>query len=136
MQQGDQRHHLRPKTTWRDLGRACSTDGRLAVGTGDGRELVLDDERLNRRHLPDLLTENGTGGGQNVRQVVLTVRAGARQMDDQLGDLVSGQQFAMAARMARLGTALAPGREAVGRGGALGRSEEGGRDELPECCLR
>jgi hypothetical protein len=31
-------------------------------------------------------------------------------MDDQVGDLVRGQQFAMAARMARLGTALASGR--------------------------
>ena len=95
MQQGDQGREVRPKAAGRHLGRAFRAHRHLAVGTGDRRELVFGDRGHHRRQLPDLLTEDGTGGGQLVGQTLLTVRTGRRRMDHQLGDLLGREQVAV-----------------------------------------
>ncbi|MDQ5851457.1 MAG: hypothetical protein M3380_05170 [Chloroflexota bacterium] len=58
MQQRDQRHQVRSKAPRRHLRRTFRPHRPLAVGAGDGRELVFGDRGHHGRQLPDLLAEH------------------------------------------------------------------------------
>ena len=120
MEQGDERCQMRPKTAGRHLGWTRSTDGYLAVGAGDGRELVLGDGGLDRRNLPDLLAEDGPSRGHIVGHCLLAVWTAGREMHDQVRDLIRRQEVAVLARMLRLRAPLAARRCLWGARGRTG----------------